>query len=252
MALKLYDSWVENIYAGTDEDREKIVNDAINRIAVKSGKAQDLIRSFQNDDEFKKLSTMAFIFYIPINSKKDGYVKHKKFAAPLTMKTHKRLPMTLGIGGKISSPESWVSLDEVKKAMGVKQALGFVDRLSRMDTKSKKELLEKTYEGLEFYRDEKEGKDSIRKMKSGNGETGWLSDFLRSGSEYELNGFAVNYPYINLDSKYGDTEPFWVHPWGPGQLVFSHRTIPSIIIVGPSQREDENVLGQRNMIGKTG
>lgn len=250
--LSLYDSWVEDVYGGDVKERERLVNDAIDRASSASPAVAKLLESFNDDNEFKKPCTLAFQFYVPMDEKKDGYVRHKSFSAPLVVKTHKRLPITIGIGDKIGGRESWKRIPEIQQAMNVKQVLGYVDRLSRMSTPAKKELLEKTFEALESYRDKKEAAASIKKMKDPNAEKVWLSDVLRSGKEFKLNGFSVNYPYINLDKKYGDTKPFWVHPWGPGQLLYSHRTSPIIIIAGPYQREDENILGERNMIGKTG
>jgi len=75
-----------------------------------------------------------------------------------------------------------------------------------------------------------------------------LADLLSNKDDFELVGFAANLHYIKHDLRKGDTmedtECVFVHPWASPKLLFAHKRLPVVLVVGDDLRLDESVLDE--------
>lgn len=86
-----------------------------------------------------------------------------------------------------------------------------------------------------------------------------LVKMIRDGT-FELMGFAPNVQYIRVRGPSSFLGSWWVHPFSSPTLVAKHRTLPIIILVGPSLRLNEATireiedgsLYENDVIGFTG
>lgn len=237
-------SWLTELSGRGDSARLKLAERIILSLGQKNKEAANLVKSIKDRKEFIKPSLVPYFYYIPLNRTLDKRAIHLKFKKPMVGLKHKKLPLIMIVGESSAKSEDVVPLDYVETFGDFdgapKHHLSYAKTLSKMDKKEKQALLKLSLDGLRSYRKENKKKD------------GWFSDYLESNKDFELVGFALNYSYINLDPKYGDTGPVWVHPWGLPSLLYRHKRNPVYMLTGPAHRLDENILGQTNMVGHTG
>lgn len=234
------EKWIDGIYDSPLKDRESVGEDLINEVS-KTKRGASLVDALIDKKEFIKLQYIPYIYYVPLSKTLDGRVFHFKFSSPVIAKKHRKLPLILGVSYDLFEQKSVVPIDYVENyEPDLKQILSYAKTLSKMTKEEKNHLVDLVFAGVQSYR---EGSEKRK---------GWLSDYLKNSPEFELVGFALNHTYINVESKYGDTQPLWVHPWGTPVLLYVHRDEPFFILTGPALRLDENVRGEKNMVGFTG
>lgn len=237
---KLYSSWIDDAYSATTQERKECAEHVLTTLANLNAEGKKLVDSFIDNKEFEKLSIVGYLNYTDLHHAVKGEICNLKFTSPTIASKHKKLPLILLISEAKSPAAKYINIAENRKSLGVTQILSYNDSISRMTREEKQKLYKLCIDGIRTYRKESKKSDN------------WLSDYLDSGKDFKFTGFSANFPYINVDPKYGDTEAFWIHAWGTPQLLFTHLRLPVMIIVGPSVRLDENVLGERNMLGFTG
>lgn len=235
-----YFPWVDEVYLQPTNKRVTEVEGTLSRVASISEEAENNVKAFVNQKEFEKLSFLGFMNFTDMGAPTPDRVSLIKMLTPSVAMKHKKLPLIMVMANKLPEKNLLVDIDESTVPLGVKQLLYYSKVLSRMSVRDKEELKNLVMDGIRSYRKDNQKGDI------------WLSDFLDSNKDYVFQGFSLNLPYINVDPKYGDTKSFWIHPWGTPQLLFTHRRLPIMMIVGPSVRLDQNVLGQSNMTGYTG
>lgn len=241
-----FDGWFSNIYTADDNVRNQEV-DALISSAKADKEAARLMASFEDKKEFIKTTFIPFLYYVPLTSAPSpGKIMHMKFSKPAIGKKHKKLPLIFGTSYNIPKSSKvdmdYVSYfqDDTPDGNKLRQILSYAKALSGMTVTEKHDLYESLLDGIESYRAENQP-----------GEKGWLSDYLRSEQDYKPLGFVLNMSYTNVDPSFGSTSPFWVHPWGIPMILFVHKRLPFFMEVGPSMRLDENVVGEKNMVGYT-
>lgn len=104
--------------------------------------------------------------------------------------------------------------------------------------------------------------DIMNNLKNGVGikrknpkEAQNLADLLNDKSKFDLIGFAANLHYVKHDLRNGDTkedtECVFVHPWASPKLLFAHKELPVVMIVGDDLRLDESVLDEHKQNEKS-
>lgn len=237
-----YAPWVDKIYDQDVNARLRELNRVLNSFAGLSRLSEKLGEALADLKEFEKPSFLTHLHTVPMKGGAPGKVKHLKFTSPVVAVKHKTLPLVLAVGKNksvmSSGPE--VSFDKVDSDFEIRQCLSWVDVVSRMNLSEKKNLANLILAGL------------VAQRKGKRSDEVWLSDFIAKGREFKIVGFAANAPYINVDRKWGDTKPIWVHPWGIPALLLKHKTLPIIMMVSPAIRLNENMLGDKSMEGYTG
>jgi len=234
------DAWVDDVSALSTKKRVEMAEDLLMELSSLKG-AGPTIDAFADPKQFEKLAVIPYIYYIPLKRTLENRVLHKKFPNIVIAQKNKSLPMLLLLTDK-SSSDSSVPIDYVSTfPPDIHQILSYAKVISLMDAAEKKKLVELLIDGVESH-----------KNQNKKGSKGWFSDFLRSGTEYEIEGFALNISYLNIDPKFGETKPLWVHGCGTPALLLKNKQYPFFIITGPSLRLDENIFGDRNMTGFTG
>lgn len=233
-------AWVSKINDASYADRVSQLNAVLTNFANISPEAARVAKVIEDNREFEKLSYLTHLHYIPKKERYPDTVRLFSFSTPVVAVKHKKLPLILALSDSLPDKGFIEHLPDVKKRFTVKQSLGWVKAVSHMTEGEKRELEDLIIKGIESYR------------KSLTPGQEWLSDFIRSGKDFTVTGFAVNIPYINIERRFGPTDPLWVHAWGTPQLLLAHRKLPVIMIVGPSIRLDENIFGDRSMEGYTG
>ena len=75
-----------------------------------------------------------------------------------------------------------------------------------------------------------------------------VAEMLSDKATFELVGFSANLQYVKHDKRNGDVDDdlscIFVHPWGSPKLLFKHKKLPVIIIVGEDLKLDESVLDE--------
>jgi len=121
--------------------------------------------------------------------------------------------------------------------------LPWVELILSLPAKDRRKWVRQMLDGLRSYRSSgKKSKDSE-----------WLSDWV-GGKDFELIGFAPNIQYVKVDGTAEELKALWVHPWGSPVLVYKHKKLPMVTLVGPSIRLDESVMVEDGMdiLGFTG
>lgn len=234
-----YSDWVDQMYSAPTAERLTAMDGVLEELASTGAEGNALADSLGDPKEFEKPILLGYLHYSSIHQK-PGTLTHLKFPHLTLALKHKRLPMIIVVSRNEPVVGKNIHIEAMKKSMGVLQALSYAHALPKMSVKEKGRLRELVIEGIRSYR-----KDNAKGRQ-------WLSDYLRTNKDFSFLGFAINLPYINVDSSTGDTKSFWVHAWGTPQLLFSHKRLPAMMIVGPSVRLDENILGETNMTGFTG
>jgi len=122
--------------------------------------------------------------------------------------------------------------------------LPWVELILSIPAKERKKWVAQMLEGLKTYR---EGASKPKGSK-------WLSDWV-GGKDFDLIGFAPNIQYVKVDGSLEELKALWVHPWGSPVLVYKHKHLPMITLVGPSIRLDETVMSEddeEDVLGFTG
>lgn len=226
------------MYVQKDADRLSFINKALQNFSNINSASAELSKSLVDKKEFTKPILISHLHFTSDKVQKPGQIQLLKFEDVTVGLKHSRLPMILAFTSSLPQAKN-VAIAENKTFSGIKQLLSYTDTLSKMTPGEKDELFEATIEGIRSYRSE----NSDKKV------TNWISDYLESGKDFKFLGFVADLPYINVDPSTGDTRTFWMHAWGTPQLLFSHHNLPIMMIIGPSLRLDENVLGQKNMVG---
>jgi hypothetical protein len=76
----------------------------------------------------------------------------------------------------------------------------------------------------------------------------------------DIVGIAPNIQYIRVEGSSELLKPWWIHPFSSPTILAKHKTLPLMIIVGPSIQKDKatvyavenNRLVQESIIGITG
>lgn len=93
----------------------------------------------------------------------------------------------------------------------------------------------------------------MNNLKKGNKknnpkETQNLADLLNDKNKFDLIGFSANLHYIKSLLRKGDTqedaECVFVHPWASPKLLFKHKTLPVIFIVGDDLLLDDSAINE--------
>lgn len=91
-------------------------------------------------------------------------------------------------------------------------------------------------------------KKSKGSKKSNPKEIENLTELLNDKSIFDLVGFSANLHYVKhalrKDDEEEDLHSVFVHPWATPKLLFKHKTLPVVIIVGEDLRLDDNVLNE--------
>lgn len=233
-------SWVSKINDSSFEDRTAELNAVLSNFGSISEEAANIAKVIAENREFQKLSYLTHLHYIPKKERYPETLRLFSFKSPVVAVKHKKLPLILAVAEDFPEKGFIEDFPAVKSRFAVKQSLGWARAVSHMNESEKKDLENLIIEGIESYR---------KTLSSGQQ---WLSDFIRAGKDFSVMGFAINIPYINVERKFGPTDTLWVHAWATPQLLLRHRTLPAIMIVGPSIRLDENIFGDRSMEGYTG
>lgn len=236
---KLYYPWVDDAYSADTAERKACAEHVLSFLANKGTEGKKLADSLVDAKEFAKLSFVGYLNYIDLHHNIAHEICNIAFTAPTIALKHRKLPLIVIVSEEKIPEAKYIKIKENKKSLGVTQLLSYIDVISQMDVEEKNKLYALCIEGIRVYRKEKKSDK-------------WLSDYLDSGKDFNFLGFSANFPYINVDPKFGDTKSLWIHAWGTPQLLFQHKQLPVMMIVGPSVRLDENVLGERNMLGFTG
>lgn len=237
-----YAPWVERLYSAPLEKRMEAVDTTLSEFAERGERAERIAHALADNKEFEKLSLLGYLHYTPLTTTAaKGYIHHWKFDEPVIAAKHRTLPMILAVSRRFPTQIRKVLISSMKDSMGPVQALSYTETLSRMGKEAKEALFIKIMNGVKSYRGTTQ-----------SGGKKWLTDYLTEGKDFKFAGFVANLPYINLDKDYGETDTFWVHSWGTPQLLFMDKHLPVIMLVGPSIRLDENVLGHKDMTGFTG
>lgn len=232
--------WIDDVYSSSTKERIASAEELLSTLNADS-EAASLNSALADPKEFIKLQFSPYIYYVPMNETLENRVRHIKFKTPTISLKHKRLPLLVGASYEIGDGGSVVPIDYVKDfPPNIRQILAYANTVSRMSKNEKNRLKELIIDGIRTYR-----KGSEKKSE-------WLSDYVESGRDFEILGFALNHSYINVDPGYGDTKPLWIHPWGTPSLLLKHKRLPYFMVTGPSIRLDENVRGEKNMLGWTG
>lgn len=238
-----YSSWVDTIYDEKESDRVGTINAVLDSFAQKSKKAEGLADAVTDLKEFEKPSFLTHVHFVPMKGCREGIIEHMMFSGPVVAVKHKKLPLVLAIAKDnktIPSAGYAETMASVEDGFDIKQLLSWSNTVSYLSDSEKKSLSDLLIDGIKAQRRGKKESDV------------WLSDFVRSGKEFRVIGFAANAPYINVDRAYGDTRPIWVHPWGIPALLLRHKELPVILMISPAIRLNENLLGNKNMEGYTG
>jgi hypothetical protein len=121
----------------------------------------------------------------------------------------------------------------------VKDYLSWAETMIKTPVSDRKAWVKKIIEAFRYYRPT--GKSDLK----AEGQKKYLSDILESEDDIELIGFAANANYIKVDSSNSDElGALYVHPFGTPPLLYKHKKLPMLIIVGPGIRLDESVLAE--------
>jgi hypothetical protein len=240
-----YPVWANDVMEMDADKRIALAEDILNDFAKKNRKSAKLARAIADRKEFEYYTFNTHLHFLPIRNGRAGTAELSLWKTPQILVKHKKLPLSIIVGGEWQRPLSrGQKISKISEGSPVKQHLKWVEMVSSWTTERKKSLVDKLISGL---RAQKKSKKPGQK---------WLSDFLEaqtsSNSEFILKGFCINCCYLRIDGEHGDIKPLWIHPWGTPQLLFTHRDFPAIMIVGPSMRLNENVFGQKDMVGYTG
>lgn len=238
--MKELKAWAEKASSDSFPDRVSVMNAVLTNFAYKSREAEKIADAVSDQKEFRKLSYLTHLHYIPMDKTKKDSAELLSFNRPMVAVNHKKLPLILSVSDRTIPSSLAHPIKDMEKSFSIKQNLKWIKAVSHMNREEKEKLKDLILEGIETYR--------VRK----NINETWLSDFIRSEKDFKIVGFAINIPYINIDKKWGDTKPLWMHPWATPQLLLKHKRLPCIMIVGPSIRLNENVMGDKSMEGYTG
>jgi hypothetical protein len=119
----------------------------------------------------------------------------------------------------------------------VKEFLTWAETMIATPIKQRKIWVEKIIAGIRSYREPKTKNPDMESQKK------YLSDMLENEDDVELIGFAVNSSYIKVDSPHEEElGALFIHPFGTPQLLYKHKKLPMLLIVGPGIRLDESIL----------
>lgn len=232
--------WLDSIYKAKYDERVDAADKVINSL-TSNKEGSKYVDSFLDEKEFVKTQFIPYQYYVPMGKTLENRCAHLKFPSPVIARKHKRLPMIFLMSKMEGFKSDIVPIDYVENyGKDLRQILEYAKPLSYMDQVEKEDLKDILIEGVRSYRGQNSKKD------------GWFSDYLESNNDFNLLGFSLTHSYINVDKETGDTAPLWVHPWGAPCLFYQHKRQPLFMVTGPCLRLDENVFGQKNMIGFTG
>jgi len=234
-------SWDKEFRSARSGERKKIAQEVIEDFSSINDESSLFGDSLKDKNEFIKLQVVPFIYVVPFKRMLEDRLLKLSFCGPLVLKKHKTLPMIFGVTNCESLYDAdVVPFDEAKDFDGIPQVLSYAKAVPFMEPNDKKRLYSSLIDGIKSHRNQNEKKE------------GWFSDYLSKNDDFNLVGFALNHTYYNLENEFGETAPMWVHPWGSPILLYQHKRLPAIMLVGPWLRLDENVLGDNDMTGFTG
>jgi hypothetical protein len=121
----------------------------------------------------------------------------------------------------------------------IKEYADWVTTMIKNPVKNRKKWVSDIMNGL---------KNSSSNKRKNPKDTENLAELLNDKSKFDLIGFAANLHYIKDALRKGDTdedlECVFVHPWASPKLLFKHKTLPVIFIVGDDLRLDESVINE--------
>ena len=121
----------------------------------------------------------------------------------------------------------------------VKEYNSWVKMMQKLPEEKRQEWVERIHKSIEEQA-EKENPTNREELSN-------FSELLQDGRKFKLVGFAPNAQYIK-DSKGkndpGVLESVYIHAFGTPKLLYAHKKLPILIIVGPDLRMDESVLDE--------
>jgi hypothetical protein len=121
----------------------------------------------------------------------------------------------------------------------VKEFNKWVKMMCELPEEKRQEWVNRIFEGLES----QAAKENPKTSK----ELSYLTDILKDGRKFNLIGFSTNASYIKDKKRKNDPgvlNSIYVHAWGSPKLLFEHKKLPILIIIGPDLRVDESVLDE--------
>lgn len=236
-----WNSWAEEIMEMPAKERVLIAEEILSKLSEYGPQAEKLAEAIGDRNEFDYYAFNTHLHYVPYKERTPGSVDLCRWKKPHLIVKHKKLPLTIIVGDAYQRPFSAKqSIKSISKNSPVPQHLSWVEAVSRLSTQQKQILRDKIMDAIRSYR------------KNKNKNELWLSDFLEKSKEFTLKGFCVNCNYVRMDGDSDSIESLWIHPWGSQQLLFTHRDFPAMMIVGPTLRLNENLVGESDMVGFTG
>lgn len=125
--------------------------------------------------------------------------------------------------------------------MAVKEYNSWVYTMLDTPVKKRQEWIDLVFDGL-VNKHNKKANNPLRQE---------MIDFCNSLQQHKnfgLIGFSANVHYIKDSLKNGDQasdlKSVFVHAWGSPKLLFQHKKLPILIIVGGDLRVDESILDE--------
>jgi len=115
----------------------------------------------------------------------------------------------------------------------IRDALLWVYWISRLSPEKRREIKTRTFAALsrvseygEGYKDTRAGMKMVSELKM----------------NYDFRGFAFNLEYLKESGTKEELAARHVHPFSLPALVFSHKTLPMVVLTHPTLRWNKSVL----------
>lgn len=119
--------------------------------------------------------------------------------------------------------------------------LSWVDTVLDAAPAARRKLKEAVIEGIKLFNANWRKKNEEFELVGTSPEARALYKTITSG-EVEFIGFAPNIHYIKESGKDDELSAIWQHAFGVPALLFKHKKLPMLLIVGPEIRFNRSVL----------
>jgi hypothetical protein len=128
----------------------------------------------------------------------------------------------------------------------VQQSLAWVDTMLMTPQSGRERWVETILRGVESNAaahvfPECQGKGSAKALANAKKQLRALVKMVRS-DEFEVMGFAPNVQYLRVKGSKTFLESWWVHPFSSPTLVAKHRSLPVVMLIGPSLQKDRSSI----------
>jgi len=123
--------------------------------------------------------------------------------------------------------------------MSVKQYASWVQMMQNLSENKRQEWVKRIHNSLK----EQAQKEKTRERK----ELINFSKLLQDKNIFKLIGFSPNTQYIKDSigkNDPGELDPVYIHAFGTPKLLYAHKKLPVLVIIGPDLRIDESVLDE--------